>query len=309
MNCGFEEIVYTLPPEQADIEYLVNDTTIDKDVLSKMHANGLEKIHLDNDVLLHVLIRKTIKTLARKIKDLSKRTYNIIFAHSLPLLAPIDVRFIDMCIKGLGFTDAICYSINGQPCSIFHMAVQLAGYLVTSVPDTSGIVLIGADKGYSTDERFFFNSAMSDVVIAGFLTGSSGNNRILSSYSHSALYAYDGERSPAHQIIKFRQANPSFIRYAIENCLSKAGKEPGDLTYIVPHTPNKLIWDTVSELMKFPRNKILTKYLSETGHMNSNDSFVHYVRAVNEGLIKKGDIVILVNPGFGGTRGCTLISC
>ena len=68
-----------------------------------------------------------------------------------------------------------------------------------------------------------------------------------------------------------------------------------------------MIWDTVAELLRFPRERIMTDYLNETGHLNSNDSFVHYIRAVDEGKIQDGDLVLLINPAFGGTRGCTLI--
>jgi len=67
------------------------------------------------------------------------------------------------------------------------------------------------------------------------------------------------------------------------------------------------MWDPIAKILRFPREKILTEYMEQTGHLNSNDSYVHYIRAVNEGKIKEGDLALLVNPGFGGTRGSTLI--
>jgi 3-oxoacyl-[acyl-carrier-protein] synthase-3 len=70
-----------------------------------------------------------------------------------------------------------------------------------------------------------------------------------------------------------------------------------------------MIWDIVSELLRFPRSKIMTDYIEDTGHLNSNDSFVHYARAVTDSRLRPGDIALLVNPGFGGTRGCTALRC
>ena len=187
------------------------------------------------------------------------------------------------------------------------MAVQLAACWLADIAEESGILLLGADQAYSVKERIFFGSAMGDAAVAGFLSRGAMHNRVLASVSQCEVIAYEGEMSPQEDIARFRKLNPLYIRHAIETCLKKGGVELKDLAFMVPHTPYTMIWDTVAELLRFPRERILTNYLSETGHLNSNDSFVHYIRAVREELIHDGDLALLVNPAFGGTRGCTLL--
>jgi 3-oxoacyl-[acyl-carrier-protein] synthase-3 len=148
---------------------------------------------------------------------------------------------------------------------------------------------------------------MGDSVFAGFISGRSDENTILSSITNTEIIASGGELSPPDEILAFRAKNPAYIRHAIQLCLEKAGMGLEDVSHMVPHTPYNMIWDVVSELLHFPRERILTEYLPDTGHLNSNDSFVHYARAAADGRIEPGQICLLVNPAFGGTRGCTII--
>ncbi|WP_371821593.1 3-oxoacyl-[acyl-carrier-protein] synthase III C-terminal domain-containing protein [Catellatospora sp. IY07-71] len=67
------------------------------------------------------------------------------------------------------------------------------------------------------------------------------------------------------------------------------------------------MWDTVANLLRYPRERIVTDFIRHTGHLSSNDTFVHYHRARMDRRVDDGDLVLLVNPGFGGSQGCTLI--
>jgi 3-oxoacyl-[acyl-carrier-protein] synthase-3 len=140
-----------------------------------------------------------------------------------------------------------------------------------------------------------------------FVSRRGASDRILNCISDTHVVAFDGERSDADAITAFRAANPARIRAAIVRCLSEAGLKIDDVKYVVPHTPYGSIWDLVADLLRIDRTRILTDYLSETGHLSSNDVFAHYDRAVRDGRITTGDLALLVSPGFGGTRGCTLI--
>ena len=306
-NYGFEQIVYEMPTQLVNVDILARKAGFGDDTIARLHTGGLRRVPVGNGTPLPHLVRRAIDQLTTSIPDLSDRTYGVVFAHSIPILAPADVSFLALCLDDYHLDAIPRVAVSGQPCAILHFAVQLAGYWLEEAPNAHGVLLIGADQAYSAGERIFFGSAMGDVAVAGFVTRKAIRNQVLASVSQCEVIAYEGELSPKKDIARFRQQSPFYIRNAIETCLLRGGIELDDLTYIVPHTPYTMIWDTMAELLRFPRERILTDYLYETGHLNSNDSFVHYVRAVREGQIKDGDLALLVNPAFGGTRGCTLI--
>lgn len=306
-NYGFEQMLYEMPTRLVDVDILVREAGYGDEMIARLHNGGLRRVPVGDGKALPHLVNRAVRRLAEVIPDVAQRTHGIVYAHSYPLVAPADVPFIAMCLDGLFLDHIPQIGVGGQPCAILHMAVQIAGYWLTEAPADHGILLIGADQAYSAEERIFFGSAMGDVAVAMFVTREATRNRVLATLSQCEVIAYQGEASPEEDILRFRRLNPLYIRAAVEECLEKGGVGLKDLAYIVPHTPYTMIWDTVSELLRFPRERILTGYLSETGHLNSNDSFVHYIRAVNEGRIRDGDLALLVNPAFGGTRGCTLI--
>lgn len=307
MDFGIEELVYEMPPRLVRVDDLAREAGFGEEMIDRLHSGGLKYVPAGGDSPLHKLVRKAVSQLSSAVSDLPLRTRGVIFAHSVPLMAPADVPFLDLCFAGLGIDGAPRVALSGQPCAILHMGVQLASCWLKDLSNGSGILLVGADKAYSAADRIFFGSAMGDVAVAGFITRDTARNQVLASVSQCEVIAYEGENSAPADIARFRKLNPLYIRQAIETCLEKGGVGLVDLSLIVPHTPYTMIWDTMAELLRFPRERILTDYLDETGHLNSNDSFAHYVRAVREGRIQDGDLVLLVNPAFGGTRGCTLI--
>lgn len=307
INHGFEELLFVLPEKKVSVESLVLEAGFDATMVNRLHANGLKSILINQNKSLDILVNASISDLNKKIPDFAERTCGIVFAHSLPILAPACIHFLALCVKGHNLDQVNRIAITGQPCSILHAAIQASIGWLKEQPLDKGILLIGADQAYSAEERIFFDSAMGDVAIAGFITKNANKNIILTSISETEIIAYEGELSPREDIEKFRELNPMYIRHAINSAMEKANINLSDIKYIIPHTPNKLIWDVMSKLLKIPRNLILDTFIEETGHLNSNDSFCHYIRACKEHLIESGDKVILINPGFGGTRGCTIL--
>jgi 3-oxoacyl-[acyl-carrier-protein] synthase-3 len=214
---------------------------------------------------------------------------------------------VDEWLLPIGLRDLEVIAVSGQPCAILHGAIGLAVDWLKTLDESAALLVVGADVANHDGERCFFNSIMGDSAVAGLLTSASQRHRVLATYVETNIIAPGGELSEVDLIAKFRVHNAQYICAAIEACLAKAGLLIGDISLIAPHTPNRQIWDLVSELIRFPRERILTEYLEQSGHLNSNDSLAHYIRAVGDGRICQGERVLLVNPGFGGTRGCTLL--
>ena len=286
---------------------LALDTGMSLGDVNIMRENGLRNIPISNKKDVSWLVDKAlIKAIHTEILDTDK-IKAIFILHSLPgFCLP---KSIFSTIAGLKkrFLNVPIVPISGQPCSIFHYGIQLALRLLEHSEINSQIALVGIDIAPSHQSRFFFGSAMGDSLVTAVISSTASGDTILATHTDTHVIAVDGENSPQENIQKFRNANPFYIREAIEKCLSIADIQLSDITWIIPHTPYLKIKDIIGDTMKFSKENILTNYISETGHLNSNDSFIAYARLCKENTISQNDICLLVNPGFGGTRGVTII--
>lgn len=307
MRCGFEHLISVVPEKRIAIAEIAPEGNLDEIALHATISNGLSHLPIADGHTTASLAALAVTKLLHQRKDLLPRIEAIILAHSLPLAAPPSIDLLAPCLSVGSLEHIPAVAITGQPCAILHSAIQLARTWLLNLNPESGVLVLGVDVANHTTERFFFNSAMGDAAVAGVLTRNALNQIVLASTTETNVLAYDGELSMPQAIARFRVENPTAIRTAIENCLTVAGITLNDVRLIVPHTPNNTLWPVVAALMRLPQNRILTDYMKETGHLNSNDSFIHFLQAVQSGKLIQGDIALLVNPGFGGTRGCTLL--
>ena len=219
-------------------------------------------------------------------------------AHSLPFVKGS---------KSVSLSDAFgvpVFYLSGLPCAITHFAVKAA---VSQIEGGryNRVLILGADKAYSLRERSFFGTIMGDMVIGIMLERGTGLHEVIASRTDTVLYAAEGEDSPPESIAEYRRTLPILLRNSYRCCLEEAGLASVD--YIAPHTSSKAIWDAFSKTAKFDRRRILDDNIVHTGHFNSNDSFYHYFTRCEDETIRQGQLAMLINPGFGGTRGCTIL--
>ncbi len=256
----------------------------------QMRKIGLSQIPTDN-------VRPISNMILEAYNMIHQKPDCVLIAHSLPFIGKTNERFLyDSKIP--------TFCLSGMPCAIMHKATEVACKLIQAHIYKT-VLVIGADKAYSDSERVFFGTIMGDAVVAVLLGESNHGPLILANEISTTVIAPDGENSAEEDILRFRSSNASMMRQAIFRCLEKSGLS--NIDYFVTHTSNRKFWDAFAIMLKFPREKFLDNNILNTGHMNSHDSFLHYFFFCEQGVICEGDIVMLINPGFGGTQGCTLI--
>lgn len=231
-------------------------------------------------------------------KKWKKKPDMVYIAHSLPFIKGNKGRELNDY-----FNVPVIY-LSGLPCAITHMAVKAAAAQIEN-DRYDRILVFGADKAYSDRERNFFGTVMGDAVIGMMLEKGDGLHEVVVSSLDTVLFAPEGENSGKDAIQKYRETLPLLLRDAYKNCLSKSGLSAVD--FIAPHTSSREIWDIFAELVHMDRDKILDANIVQTGHFNSNDSFYHYFTHCEDKTIGPGKTAMLINPGFGGTRGCTIL--
>lgn len=256
----------------------------------QMRDIGLERIPTDNERMLWDMIEVAYQRIETKPDC-------ILIAHSLPFIRTNGGNHV------LAPSIPI-YFLSGLPCVIMHRAVEIGMQLIRR-GIYQNVLVIGADKAYSDQERVFFHTIMGDGVVALLLSERAEEHFVLSSWISTTIFAPEGENSNPKDIADFRLRNPTMMRAAIEKCLSRAGM--AEVDYFVTHTSNRKFWDELSALCHVPREKFLDGNIRNTGHMNSHDSFYHYFYWCQQEVIRPGNRAMLINPGFGGSQGCTLL--
>lgn len=254
----------------------------------------------------HKVIKSAPVDNARMLSDMiiacgrkCKRKPDIIYiAHSLPFIKGF---------RGWELNDyfkvPILY-LSGLPCAITHMAVKSAVAQIEK-GRYDRILVFGADKAYSDCERNFFGTIMGDAVVGMMLERGEGLHEVVACWLDTVLFASEGENSDQGSIQKYRETLPLLLRDAYRNCLNKGGLNAVD--FIAPHTSGREIWDVFAGMVHIKRARILDDNIIRTGHFNSNDSFYHYFTHCEDETIGSGKTAMLINPGFGGTRGCTIL--
>lgn len=286
---GISEYGYVLGSSNRSVEQVAASRTAQEHV--HMRSIGLSQIPTDNERMLSDMI-------AQVYRQIKKKPERILIAHSLPFIRA-DHGTAMPCGE-----EVPTYYLSGTPCAIMHKAVEAGcGMLHSGV--CHSVLIIGADKAYCDEERLFFGTIMGDGVVAVLLEDDVQTDAILASNISTTVIASDGENSAPDAIARFRRSNAALVAQCIRNCIKKAGVDHVD--HYVTHTSNRTFWDLVAPLCREPRGKFLDDNICNTGHMNSHDSFYHYLYWCEQGIIKPGETAMLVNPGFGGTQGCTLI--
>jgi 3-oxoacyl-[acyl-carrier-protein] synthase III len=291
--------------EQRDVATLAVEAGLGSAELTTLRDNGLAAVPVATAALPEL-----INEVLSGLEECGWRPQTcswVVFTHSLAM-GEGDLERVDRLLRAaLPCLARRPVLLSGRPCSIIHGGIELASTLCCQDRARGTALVLGADIAPAHEERFFFGSAMGDAAAGLALGGEPALGRLLAARSFTHVVAPDGECSHPDQIVRFRAQNPAAIRAAIGVTLQEAGLDWSDLAAIVPHTPNRLIWDTVAALCRFPRWRILDHWLPVTGHLNSNDVLVHFASAARRGLFRESDVIALVSPGFGGTRGCTLI--
>ncbi len=87
---------------------------------------------------------------------------------------------------------------------------------------------------------------------------------------------------------------------AAVKALAKAGMEPKDIDYLIPHQANIRIIHSAAKRLKMPLDKVMVN-VDKYGNTSAASIPIALKEAVDQNIIKDGDIVVLVGFGAGLT--------
>jgi 3-oxoacyl-[acyl-carrier-protein] synthase-3 len=220
----------------------------------------------------------------------------------------------------LGITRGAAFDIQAV-CSGFVYGMSVADSLIRSGA-AKNLLLIGAEtmsRILDWEDRgtcVLFGDGAGAVVLRGE-TGSGDRGVIANKLrsdgtKHDMLYV-DGGPSSTQTTGKLRMQGKDVFKHAVKN-LAEIVEEvfegttlsPSDIDWIVPHQANRRILDATAKKLGVAPDKVV---MTVQDHGNTSAASVPLAldRAVRDGRIKRGDLVLLEAMGGGFTWGASLI--
>ncbi len=223
----------------------------------------------------------------------------------------------------LGMTKGAAFDVQAV-CAGFVYGVSVADSLIKNGIASTALV-IGAEtfsRILDWDDRgtcVLFGDGAGAIVLKGEQgAGTSADRGILANALHSdgrqhdILYV-DGGPSSTRTTGFLRMEGKEVFKHAVVNMaavvgevLEKAGLEPKDIDWLVPHQANKRIIDGTGRKLGLPPERVV---ITVDKHANTSAASIPLALdvAVKDGRIKKGDLLLLEGIGGGLAWGASLI--
>jgi 3-oxoacyl-[acyl-carrier-protein] synthase-3 len=223
----------------------------------------------------------------------------------------------------LGMTRGAAFDVQAV-CSGFIFALNIADNFLR-LGQAKRAIVIGAetfsrilDWQDRTTCVLFGDGAGALVLEVAEGSGTSDDRGILSNHLHSDgryhdfLYV-DGGPSSTKTVGHLRMAGKEVFRHAVENLASVISEalaandlSASDVDWLVPHQANERILRSTSEKLGLPYDRVVTTI---ERHANTSAASVPLAiaEAVNDGRIRRGQLVVLEAMGGGFTWGASVV--
>ena len=218
----------------------------------------------------------------------------------------------------LGINDCIAFDVHAV-CTGFLYALSVADSMLRSGNATKALVI-----GAETFSRILDWEDRATCVLFGdgagalVLSAEESESGILATKlhadgRHNDLLFVDGGPSTTGTVGKLRMKGREVFRHAVVNLadvltevLASAGLTSADVDWVVPHQANARILDATAKKLGLPSGKIV---MTVDEHANTSAASVPlaFAKAVGDGRIQRGDIVVLEAMGGGFTWGAAAL--
>jgi len=226
----------------------------------------------------------------------------------------------------IGAVNAAAFDISAG-CTGFIYALSVANQFVAS--GAYNTVLVVATEALTRflnwEDRntcVLFGDGAGAVVIKpvaegeGFLSfvlGSDGSGSELLKIPAGGSRYPSTEKTVANKQHFIHMAGNEVFKFAVKilgesaiEALGKAGLSKEDVDLLVPHQANTRIIEAAAKRLGLPQEKVVIN-LDKYGNMSSSSIPVALEEAKNRGLLKKGDLIVLVGFGAGLTWGACVM--
>ena len=323
---GIEAEAYFLPKSKKDIHKILEEENIPFGTLAKnidfRRDIGIEEVHVTEELSSKLALRAVQQVISNAGIHGSEIDLIIDFT-SIPqdYIGPTwsAAGFIQ---KEINAPKAFCTAMTVGGCSSYHFAMEAACAMMSAEANINRALLFAGDRTPNLNKTYYPITVSSDGGSAIILKKRCERAVILAidiisvGRLHDVWYVpglgnrQDDEQMNLEKLLhmhcdmkKFNEGvimiNFTMFNRLIERVLKKADKKIQDINIFI--YPTFSTWDQnyFCKSTGIPREKVYTRKLRERGHVQESDMIINYADALDEGLIKKGNLVMVLTNGAG----------
>jgi 3-oxoacyl-[acyl-carrier-protein] synthase-3 len=332
-HVGILSEAFYLPPDKKLVADVFRDEDVPFGTLSKnidfQRDIGIEDIHVTDELPSELALKA-----ARRAMDLAGVSPGeidlVVDFTSIPedYVGPT-WSAAGLVQRDLGLVNAFSTAVNTGGCASYHLALKSVMALMLSDEDVQTALLFAGDRTPDLNKTYYPITVASDGGSALVLRKNADRARILEVETISIGRLHDvwyvpglQNREPneevteklLHMYAKMDKFNEGVIPInfrmfgkVMDRLLKKLDLTHDDVDYYI--YPTFSTWDQAYFMKKFglTPNKVYTSALKHRGHVQESDMVINYAEAVEQGLIKPGDRVMVVSNGAGFAWSAALI--
>ncbi|MFC1889949.1 3-oxoacyl-[acyl-carrier-protein] synthase III C-terminal domain-containing protein [Thermodesulfobacteriota bacterium] len=328
---GVVSFGYYLPPSRLSVEELAEKKGMDHGKYEKI---GCRHIHVAEDEEPSDMAVKATKICLEKAGADPLDVDMVIYCGSLK-----DYQKWQAASKVMhetGMNNAFGFDVY-QGCNGENLSLNLAKAQILANPHIDNVLIVSADKWGTCTEHHILDSTyvFGDGASAALVRRGHERNVILSFAQktcgrYHALYAVEAggtKMPPTFETLKegrhlFRKLDSPKTReelmafvdivntttiWAFRTAAERAGISLDGIDVIIVPNASRDQNRKFLEMMGFSGKRSTIEYVAETGHTGASDIFYNYGRALEEGMIREGDIVAIYTGGGGFTWSATIL--
>jgi 3-oxoacyl-[acyl-carrier-protein] synthase-3 len=193
----------------------------------------------------------------------------------------------------LGLRRAAVFGLGQQGCAALVGSIRVACALLQREPDLGRALCVVADRfpeGALYEQAY---NLMSDGATACLASREPHGFRVLAAHALT---------NGAMACVSDDQAAGSFFAQAvrtIHETLARAGRTLDTVDFIVPQNVARPAWQVLARVLRFDFERVLFPTLGEVGHLVCGDNLINLQRAVDQGRVGRGQVVLLFTAGYG----------
>lgn len=296
---ALEAVATYVPEQRVPIENLADELGLTSTQV-KVFRRFLGLSHVRRDpgaTLLDLLLAGTSGLHALRGRE--HRVRYVLHARATTVVTPYPINPLHELCRMLDLEHAIAFALNHHGCATSLLAIDMAGRLLAADgdPDALALVLAG-EKAFTHDAQIMPGITIFGEAAAACLVRADGGRDRLLAYVTSVHGEFAGRFTDDAQLaLRYEQTFPAALAEAIFTAMAQAGLGIDDISLILPHNVNLMVWRRSCRRIGFPVDRVLLDNILTIGHAFCADAFINYVTAVERGLLRPGDRYLIVAAG------------
>jgi 3-oxoacyl-[acyl-carrier-protein] synthase-3 len=295
-----------VPDKSVPIEDLAAEfglTPMQTRVFRRYHKLG--EVRMDPGGSLLDLLRPALAGLGQ-VRGREHRVRYVVHARSFPVVVPFPLDPVRELCREFGLERANVLAVGHHACATGLLAVDAVGRLLAG--DELAVVLTG-EKAFTPDARMVPDTTFFGEGAAACLVGAGEQGDRVLSYAVEQRGEYDDEAESAGDALAYQQEYPDRLAATILAAVERAGLSGvEELGLILPHNVNVVGWQQVCRRLGYPLARVVLENVPTHGHMFCADTFINYLTAERQGLLRPGAPYLMAAAGAGmGATYCAMV--